>query len=192
MAYRIKRTADKFQTTEAPGLIVTLRRWSDRERMAMQDEIADLNQSSVAILDELQPLQDRWNESDKFARDWYKEHGENVEPDWEQFAGKRLAGSERVHFLNLSNKITIVNAEIRDQWMTKGIVSIEGFEIEEGQETRQGTIDEFVEFADDPVIAAVYNRVRVLAGLFGDEEKNSESPTISVEPAAGETKGSIA
>jgi len=101
---------------------------------------------------------------------------------------EELKPRDQVVTNNCINSINAARSSIREKWIRAGIESVSGVTID----GVPANLDAILASAPDDLLDEL-NEAVVKANNIGEEqEKNSESPTTSVEPEVGETNSSTA
>lgn len=146
-----------------PGVFYTLYKMSEARRAQLRLLIAEPTSRIRLLLREMGNLEDKHPVTDE-------------NPNRPEEVVDEL--------IKLSDKMEQISSdEIDPRWLKWGLKKIEGIEIDD----QPATPDSLTSDGPPALFREIVDRIKRLAQLNGDEEKNSESLTTSGEPTGGET-----
>lgn len=98
--------------------------------------------------------------------------------------------SQRIARARINAEISlVVDGELKPAYIRAGLISIEGFEVDEAAQTKAEAV---IENAPDDLLNEVYAACFLASGLGADREKNSQSPGTPQAAESGQTNSTIA
>ncbi len=161
-------STSKEESKTCPGVFYTLYKMSEARRAQLRLLIAEPTAKIRNLLREMTALEDR-------------------HPVTEENPNRPEEVIDEL--LRLSDKMEQISSdEINPKWLKWGLKKIEGLQIDD----QEATPDMLTADGPPSLFQEIVDRIKRLAQLNGEEEKNFESPTTSGEPTGGETTNTSA